>query len=206
MDAFRQAVVDELKKQIAQTEQALREAGYDEAPARARVVRLARRYRGPVLDVGTGACACMAVALARCGLTVTAIDHASSVVRIAQERATGKLADALDVRHIDAAQLPFADESYRVVVAFDTLCHAPEPAAVLSEMFRVSSGAVIVTELNAAGRRVMSHHDHFDQQLPGLLANHCQACQQFQHRHHTTYICDRRSWAAGEVKGDVCKK
>jgi ubiquinone/menaquinone biosynthesis C-methylase UbiE len=199
MDAFRQAVVDELKKQIAQTAQALREAGYDEAPTRARVVRLARRYRGPVLDVGTGACACMAVALARRGLTVTAIDHTASAVRLAQERAAGKLGDALDVRHVDAAQLPFVDKSYAVVVAFDALCHAPQPAAVLSEMFRVSSGVVIVTELNAAGRQVMQHHDHFDQQLPDLLTNHCQACQMFQHRHHTTYVCDRRSWTADEV-------
>lgn len=192
MGIFQQDVVAALKEQITKTEHSLQEAGYSEVPARAHVVRLARQYGGPILDVGTGACACMAIALARRGLRVTAIDQASGAVRIAQERATGKLAEALDVRHVDAAELPFVDKSYEVVVAFDALCHAADPAAVLREMFRVSGGAVIVTELNTAGRQVTQHRDHFDQQLPDLLANHCQACQLFRHRHHMTFVCERR--------------
>ena len=192
MEISQPDVVAALKKQIAKTQNALRETGYSEVPARAHIVRLARQYGGPILDVGTGACACMAIALARRGLHVTAIDHASGAVRIAQERATGKLAEALDVRHVEAAQLPFVDKSYGVVVAFDALCHAADPAAVLREMFRVSGSAVIVTELNTAGRQVTHHHDDFDQQLPDLLANHCHECQLLQHRHHTTFVCERR--------------
>ncbi len=191
MEIFQHDVVAALKQQIAKTQYSLREAGYSEVPARTHVVRLARQYGGLILDVGTGACACMAIALARRGLHVTAIDHASGAVRIAQERAAGKLTRALDVRYLDAAQLPFADKSYGVVVAFDTLCHTADPAAVLREMFRVSGGVVIVTELNSAGRQVTQHHDHFDQQLPDLLADHCQACQLLQHQHHVTFVCER---------------
>lgn len=181
-----------LKEQITRSRQALVEMGYSEVPVRARLVRLARRYGSPALDVGTGACACMAVALARHGLQVTAVDHASSAVRIAQERAAGKLSEKMKVRLADASHLPFPDKSYRIAVAFDMLCHASDPLAILGEMFRVSNGLVIISELNSAGRRVTHHFDEgFDKSLPGLLAKYCQNCQRFDDTHHVTYVCEK---------------
>jgi len=167
---------------------------YDKIPVRAEIAALARRYGGPALDVGTGGCACMALTLARHGLQVTAVDHASSAVRIAQERVVGELADRVEVRYADAARLHFPDNSYQVVVAFDALCHAPDPVAVLSEMFRVCAigGVVIVAELNAAGRAVTRHHDGgFERKLPDLLALHCRDCRRLEHLHHVTYVCVR---------------
>jgi len=180
-----------LQKQLAKSRQALAETGYNEAPVRSRIVQLARRYGGPALDVGTGACACMAVALARRGLKVTAVDHDSSAVRIAQERAAGKLSETLEVRYAHGSHLPFSDKSYRVVLGFDMLCHASNPAAVVGEMFRVSNGVVVISELNSAGRRVTQHHDEgFDTRLPDMLAVHCQNCQRFDDSHHVTYVCE----------------
>ena len=191
MNVTTEEVVSALKKQIADTRRAMAGTDYDEVPVRARVVRLARRYGSPALDVGTGACACMAVALARRGLRVTAVDHASSAIRMAQERAAGKLSEAMEVLHADASRLPFLDGSYRVTVAFDVLCHASDPAAILGEMFRVNNGVVIITELNGAGRRVTHHHDEgFEIKLPDLLAEHCQNCQRFDDAHHVTYVCE----------------
>lgn len=175
-----------LKREIAKTPQ-----GLDAESMRARVVEVCLRHGRPVLDVGTGACACMAAALAHHGLQVTAVDHASSAVRIAQERAAGNLADYLEIRHADAARLPFADGSYRSAVAFDALCHAPDPAGVLKEMFRVSSNAVIVTELNEAGRRATRHLDlGFEMRLPYLLALHCNGCQKSEDAHHVSFVCE----------------
>lgn|GEM_PF-1439346 len=203
MEVDRQDVIVGLKKQIAKARQVLKEANYDEAPVRARVVTLSQRYGSPVLDVGTGACACMAVALVRCGLRVTAVDHAASMVRIAQERAAGELADSLEVRYADATCLPFSDGSYRVVTAFDALCHAAKPAGVLAEMFRVcaADGAVIITELNPDGRQVTRHlDDGFEKKLPDLLARHCRDCQQFNDTHHVTYIC-KQFREAGQPAG-----
>lgn len=179
-----------LKEQIALSPQKQVEADFDAAPVRERVVHLAARFGSPVLDVGTGACACMAVSLARQGLRVTAVDSASSAVRIAQERAAGNLSTLLDVRMGDASHLSFPDQSYRVVVAFDMLCHSSNPAAIVREMFRLSSAAVLITELNDTGRQVTHHHDQgFDNKLPGLLAGHCQDCQRYEDVHHTTYLC-----------------
>ena len=166
---------------------------YDEAPVRASVVALAQFYGGPALDVGTGACACMAVALARNGLRVTAIDIASSAVYIAWTSVARELADLVEVCHADAARLRLSDRSYPVVVAFDSLCHAADPAQVLSEMFRVRArdGAVIVVELNTAGRAVTRHLDGgFEGRLPGLLASHCQACRQLTYPYHAIWVCD----------------
>lgn len=167
---------------------------YDEGPVRAEIATLARRYSGPVLDVGTGACACMALTLARHGLQVTAVDHSFGAVRIAQERVAGELADRVEIRYADAARLRSPDGAYRVVVAFDALCHAPDPEAVLSEMFRVcaSDGAVVIAELNAAGQDVTHHRDGgFEKKLPDLLARHCRDCQRLEHLHHVTYVCAR---------------
>lgn len=184
----------ELVERAAETCAMLGEAGYDEAPVRGQVAALVQRYGGPVLDVGTGACACMAVTLAREGFSVMAVDRASSAVRIAQERATGKLARYLEVRHANAARLPFPAGAYHVAVAFDVLCHATDPAVILEEMFRVCAdrGAVIITELNADGREITRHRDGgFETKLPGLLTRHCAICEKIEHRHHVTFVCEK---------------
>ena len=192
MEITPESVKAVLKREIASSQKRLIEAGFVASLVRERVAALAQGYGDPVLDVGTGACACLAVAMARKELKVTAMDHASSAVRIAQERAAGKLAHYLDIRQIDAAQMPFPDGGYRVVTAFDALCHAAEPAAVLGEMFRVSSKAVIITELNAVGRDITRHLDGgFDERLPDLLSPFCRDCQLFEYDHHVIFVCER---------------
>jgi ubiquinone/menaquinone biosynthesis C-methylase UbiE len=192
MEPNPEKVVSALKGQIAKTQQTLNVAGYDPVSVREQVADLAKKYGSPALDVGTGACACLAALMAQNGLSVMAVDHASSAVRIAQERAAGALSERLEIRHAEASHLPFADGSYRVVTAFDSLCHASEPEAVVKEMFRVSSQAVIITELNAGGREITQHRDGgFHEKLSTLLARHCLNCQRFDNAHHVTYVCEK---------------
>ena len=45
----------------------------------------------------------------------------------------------------DVTHLPFADESFELVVCSEVLEHLPDPAAGLRELLRVSSGAVLLT-------------------------------------------------------------
>jgi len=145
---------------------------YDPVPTRDLITNIAVQHGGPVLDIGAGASAGMAVSLARAGLRVTAIDHASSAVRIAQGRAAGELAERLDVRYLHAEHLPFPDAAYPVVVAFDALCHANAPEKVVAEMFRVctAEGLVIIAELNTLGRELTRHLDGgFEKRLPDLI-------------------------------------
>jgi ubiquinone/menaquinone biosynthesis C-methylase UbiE len=193
MEPTPEMAITVLKNQIAKTQRSLNEMGYDPASTRRQVAELAQGYGSPALDVGTGACACLAIELAHYGLKVTAVDHASSAVRMAEERASGTLSERLEIRHAEASRLPFADGSYRVVTAFDALCHANEPGTVLKEMLRVSSQAVIITELNASGREITQHLDGgFHEKLPALLARHCANCQRYKSNHYITYLCEKK--------------
>ena len=171
---------------------------YDPIPTRDLITSIAVQHGGPVLDVGTGACACMAVSLASAGLAVTAIDHASSAVRIAQEQAAGKLADRLDVRYLEAEHLPFPDAAFPVVVAFDALCHTRAPEMVITEMSRVcaADGLVIIAELNALGRELTRHLDGgFEQRLPDLLRPFCSSWQLLTTSFLDVYILSQRDRA-----------
>ncbi len=161
--------------------------------ARARVARLACKGGGPVLDVGTGACACMAVILARCHLRVTAIDSGSVAVRFAENVAAVRaLSRWLDVQRLDAAQMPFADGSYGVVLAFDALGHSTAPEQVLAEMFRVCApdGLLLITEYNRRGRKATRHLNFgFETRLAKMLRRHCAHCQRIDQPHHVTFVC-----------------
>ena len=161
--------------------------------ARARVARLACQQRGRMLDVGTGAGACMARILAHCRLRVTAIDYASSAVRFAEEVATLRsLRRWIDVQRVDAAQMPFADASYRVVVAFDALGHSSAPERILAEMFRVCApnGLVLITEYNRRGRKATRHLNFgFENRLAKMLQRHCSRCRRIEQLHHVTFVC-----------------
>jgi ubiquinone/menaquinone biosynthesis C-methylase UbiE len=188
-------IVAALKDQITETQQAWDGAGYNPALVREQVADLAQRYGSPALDVGTGACACLAVIMAQSGMSVMAVDHASSAVRIAQERAAGTLNSNLEVRLADAAQLPFSNNTYGIVTAFDVLCHTSDASPVVKEMFRVCAarGAVVITELNDAGRDITRHlDDGFHNKLPALLAPHCENCQQLRSTHHVTDVCEKK--------------
>ena len=193
MDSSLKQMAAAVKGQIARMKQALKDAGYNPASIREQVAGLALRYGSPALDVGTGARACLATTMAQHGMTVTAVDHALRAVHDAQEVAREQIG-RLEVQHADAAHLPFPDNTYRVVAAFDSLCHVADPVAVIKEMFRVCDyrGAVIITELNTDGRHLTQHKDvGFDEKIPILLAPHCHDCKQLNSAHHVTFVCEK---------------
>lgn len=187
-------VISVLKEQISETKRNLDKSGYDPNFVRNQVTALAQQYGSPALDVGTGACANMAEIMAQSGLFVTAIDHAPNAVNIAKERVAGNYKSHLEIRQAEATSLPFPNHSYRVVVAFDAVCHADHPAQVISEMFRVCDhqGAVIITELNDAGRRITNHpKSRFESGVTDLLTPHCRDCRHLESTHHLTIVCER---------------
>lgn len=194
METTPENIVKVLKQQIENTQRDLDLAGYNPASVREQVAMLAKEYGSPALDVGTGAFTGLAEILAENGLVVTAIDQAHAAVSIAHKRIAEKHTTHLDVHNADAAHLPFPDCSFRVVTAFDSLCHTGNPIPVVAEMFRVCDrhGGVIITELNDAGRIITHHLDQgFQNKLPALLAPHCRDCQQLSSAHHVIFICER---------------
>jgi ubiquinone/menaquinone biosynthesis C-methylase UbiE len=100
----------------------------------------------PILDVGTGTAQipielCRQSAEAR----VVAIDLAEQMLRVGRENVQRAGLDArLELRHVDAKGLPFADATFGAVISNSIVHHIPRPPAVLAEMVRVAArGAVL---------------------------------------------------------------
>ncbi|MEZ6067092.1 MAG: class I SAM-dependent methyltransferase [Planctomycetaceae bacterium] len=104
-----------------------------------------------VLDVGTGT-AQIVVALCQRqrDVRVVAIDLAAAMLARGAENVTrAGVADRVELRLVDAKQLPFADATFRAVMSNSIVHHIPEPRHALSEMVRVTApgGRLFVRDL-----------------------------------------------------------
>jgi len=96
---------------------------------------LPRGQFGRVLDVGTGP-GFFAVALARRGYRVTAVDYTQAMLDQARENA-GALAPAIDFRRMDAQRLALPDGGFDAVVTRNLTWNLEDPQAAYSEWRRV---------------------------------------------------------------------
>jgi SAM-dependent methyltransferase len=83
--------------------------------------------------------------LARTARSVVGVDIDETAVAAATARYE------LDFRTADIASMPFDDESFDVVVSFETIEHVPDPEAALAEYARVlrSDGVLVISTPNA---------------------------------------------------------
>ena len=100
-----------------------------------------------VLDVGCGD-GTYAIAAARAGARVSAVDCSALVVEAARRHAE----DAgltLQLNVADALALPFGAERFDVVLAVTVLCFVPDPSRAVAEMARVlrRGGVLVLGEL-----------------------------------------------------------
>jgi SAM-dependent methyltransferase len=84
-----------------------------------------------VLDAGCGSGLALQLAERR-GAAVTGLDASAGLLAVAQTRLA-----AADLRHGDLEQLPYADASFDVVTAFNSVQYAEDPVAALRELRRV---------------------------------------------------------------------
>ncbi|TAE60383.1 MAG: class I SAM-dependent methyltransferase [Nostocales cyanobacterium] len=89
------------------------------------------------------------------------------------------ISKGLDAEKIDlgnAAKLPYPDNSFELVTAFGMLHHVAEPQSVISEMLRVSSRGIYISDHNIygwgsaitkTGKRLL--RNFFGQRLSGLI-------------------------------------
>ncbi len=90
---------------------------------------------GRVLEVAPGP-GYLAIAMAESGRQVTTLDISKSFVKIAQENAN-RAGVAVDVRHGNAAAMPFADASFDFVVCMTAFKNFADPIGALNEVHRV---------------------------------------------------------------------
>jgi SAM-dependent methyltransferase len=114
-----------------------------------------------VLDVGCGD-GTYALAAARAGAHVTALDRSVAAVDAARARAAGE-GLAVDLHVGDVHVLPFPAHRFDVVLAVTVLCFVEDPAQAVAEMARTlrPGGKVVLGELGrwsawAAWRRLRS--------------------------------------------------
>jgi SAM-dependent methyltransferase len=102
-----------------------------------------------MLDLGTGD-GSYAIAAARRGAQVTAIDQAPDMLAAARRRAADA-AVKVDWRCGDARRLPFAEQSFDLVLAVTVLCFISDADRAVREMARVlaPSGRLVLGELGS---------------------------------------------------------
>ncbi|MFB3853697.1 MAG: class I SAM-dependent methyltransferase [Vicinamibacterales bacterium] len=118
---------------------------------------------GRLLDVGTGT-GRAAIALARSGADVVAIDYSATMLGVARERAAREGVRASFMIG-DAHALAFPDRAFDAAISLRVLMHAPDWRRCLAELCRVSAKSVIfdypaclsVAALQAAYRRAAAH-------------------------------------------------
>ncbi len=109
------------------------------------------KYPGePVLDVGTGDCACIASIVATSGTPVVALDRDRATIIAARK--------FLDTRHLkgirllqdDIAASNLPSDSFRNIVCFNVLHHVPQLNSALAELHRIlaSDGRLIISDFD----------------------------------------------------------
>lgn len=112
------------------------------------------KFGDHVLDIGCGPGWFWAGAAGELpdGMHVTLADQSAGMVREAEERCAPLSFASVTGIEADAADLPFADESFDVVIAMHMLYHLPDQARAIAEMYRVlkPGGTLAVTTNGAA--------------------------------------------------------
>jgi ubiquinone/menaquinone biosynthesis C-methylase UbiE len=102
-----------------------------------------------ILEVAPGP-GYFAVELARRGFRVAGLDISHTMVEIAAEQARAA-GVTVDFRQGDAAELPFLNESFDLVVCQAAFKNFPEPVAALDQMYRVlhRGGVAVIHDLRS---------------------------------------------------------
>lgn len=150
-----------------------------------------------VLDVGCGD-GMLSVTMAEAGAHVTGLDADPHMLAAARERAS-KVEAKVTFIEGDARQLPFADDTFDVVVAITVLCFVVDTDRAMSEMARVlrPGGHLVISELGrhslwAAKRR-----------LSGWLGSMTWRAAQFRTVHDLQHLATAARLDVVQVRGAV---
>lgn len=105
----------------------------------------------PVLDVGTGDCACIASILAKQGTPVVALDRDIATINAARKFLdTHHTNNGIGLLQDDITSSSLPSDSFRNIVCFNVLHHVPQLDKALVELCRIlaADGRVIISEID----------------------------------------------------------
>lgn len=152
------------------------EASVDEAMDRLTDVFIERMKldaSSRVLDLGCGVGGPALRVVERTGARVTGISISHEQVRTANRLASeAGLAARAVFEHGDAMKLPFADASFDVVMALESMCHMPDRQQVLAEVCRVLApgGRLVLTDIFERFPRKEVRHGGIDKFCRDLMS------------------------------------
>lgn len=134
-------------EEVASDWDTMRLAYYDERVIETLSDRIGLDGSQTVLDVGTGT-GFVAAGLAPHACQVLAFDHSPAMLGVARQNLVQLGIDNVELAEADLAKLPLADGSVDAAVANMVLHHVVDPAAMLTEMVRVTrqGGWVAITD------------------------------------------------------------
>lgn len=110
--------------------------------------------KGDILDVGLEGCACMSFFMAERGFNVTGIDPSSWAIHISRRNAKKeKMRGSFQAKRANAEKMPFRDNMFDAVIAYNSLHHIEDLKAAISEISRVckKGGWILISDLNEHG-------------------------------------------------------
>jgi ubiquinone/menaquinone biosynthesis C-methylase UbiE len=166
--AARQDEIDEVVRHRAERDELFLRHGLDRASSTKFVIDTAEPLEDQVLDIGTGK-GLAAVELARRGARVTTVDVSENDLRSAFLLASSAaVEDRMEFHHTDARQLPFGDDSFRLVTMVNVVHHLEDAPAVLAEIARILApgGRLVMSDFTDRGFEILEgihreeHHVH----------------------------------------------
>jgi ubiquinone/menaquinone biosynthesis C-methylase UbiE len=118
----------------------------------------------PILDVGTGSGWLAIVTAKYFGYPVISIDNDQNYIFMARENAKKYgVEKMINFKKVDATSIPYPNDFFGTVIAYQTLHHTRYPFRVIEEMFRVCKrdGRVIISELNEEGFELF-HGEYYE--------------------------------------------
>ncbi len=151
------------------------------------VASLIRHTQAPVVEVGTGMCACLTLVLAVHDFRILAIDRDADAVADARRILGGvDLLKRMTLIQADATTLPLRSGSIRTVVAYDALHHVEDLRGVLMDIARI---------LHFRGRLIISDWDErengFLERLTRALRAHFRKVRITPREVRLVYVCEQ---------------
>lgn len=128
-----------------------RRHGYDRVTSNEFIVRQAGSLKGSILEIGTGK-GHLTTLLARQARGLVTVDISAKDQRLAAlNLASAGLLDKVTFVTGDAANLPYANGSFDLVISANAFHHFEYPFAVLQEMMRLCRRKLVIADFNREG-------------------------------------------------------